>query len=320
MDRETPGVRGDDDRLTPADRDQPAGRVTALALGAELDRYRDRAPLARDEADPEHLHAARVALRRGRSVAREAQGVVADEELELLRALMGEVAAATSPARDLDVLLGSLDARVDALAAPLQLGRGELHDQLAGRRRDERRVIAELLDGPLHLTMVRRWQRLANPYRVGGPEPGPDHLRPAGAVVDDRLRSAWEQLRRAGRRSVSSGHAEDWHRTRKRAKRLRYLIDVYGDLHPPGTWTRTSKDLRRLQNGLGELQDLDAGIALLIDTARRSGSDGALTAGALAAGLVDERSRLLDTASEHWERFDRPKVRRRFDDALAGSG
>lgn len=316
MDRDTAGERSDEDRLTPADRAQPAGRIVALALGAQLDRYRERAPHLRDDGDAEHLHRARTALRRGRSVARDAWGVVPTEELDLLRALMAEVATATSPARDLDVLLSALPAHLEALPTPLRVGWDELHDELSARRRGEQQALTELLDGPVHRAMLRRWQRLANPYRIGGDDPGPDHLRPAGEVVDERIHSAWRALRRAGRRATSSGRAKDWHRARKRAKRVRYLLDAYGDLHPPGAWTRTSKDLRRLQEGLGELQDLDAGLALLIDAHRGLGADGAMTAGALAAHLATDRSRLLDGVDDAWARFDRPGVRRRFVAAL----
>ena len=315
MDRQAPGER-DDERLTPDDRDQPAGRVLALALGTQLRRYQDHAQLLRTDDDPEHLHRARVALRRGRSIARQAEGVIAEEELELLRALMGEVAAATSTARDLDVLVASLDRRVDTLPTALRAGRVELHDELGRRRSSEQQALADLLDGPLHLTMLRRWQRLANPYRVGGAEPGPDHLCPAGEVVDERLRSSWRALRRAGRRSVASGRARDWHRTRKRAKQVRYLLDATADLYPDSTWSATSKHLGRLQNGLGELQDLDAGTALLVAAGGELRGAPAMTAGGVAAHLADDRRELLERADSVWARFDRPKVRRRFNEAL----
>lgn len=311
--------------LTPDDREQPAGRVVALALGATLVRYRELTDLLRVDTDSVHLHQARIALRQARSVAHAAGGVIAEEELELLRALMGEVARLTNAARDLDVLLDALDARVDELAEPLRSGtlldgRTQLRGELERRRHGELRAVIEQFDGPVHQVMVRRWRRLGNPYRLGGAEPGRDHLRPAGDVVDEHLRHAWAALVSAGRRATDSGAPADWHRARKRAKRVRYLLASYEGLYEADTWRRPLQHLRRLQNGLGELQDLEAAVGTMIAAGRRLGRDGqgegAVLAGALVVQLTVDRADLLERIDEVWDRFDRPKVHRRFERAL----
>ena len=67
--------------MGPEDRSQPAGRVFALVLDAQLVDLRRHEPAVRRDEDPIHLHDHRVALRRARSLVSAGRDVFPDAHL-----------------------------------------------------------------------------------------------------------------------------------------------------------------------------------------------------------------------------------------------
>lgn len=303
--------------LSTDDRDQPAARVFALVLEAHLEEFRRRERAVRDGEDAEDLHKYRVVVRRTRSLLAAGGGVFPAEELDLLAAMMAQLAALTSPVRDLDVLLHDLDDRVDGVAERLRVGLPELRSQLLLARARGRAELGAALDGDFSVVLVRRWQTMASVYRVGGTEPGPDALRPAGEVVDDVIWRSFRKLRRQGRRAREGQVDVEWHRLRKRLKRFRYLLMAFEDLSPPGTFSKVLAELADLQEGLGELQDHVARADLIEAAGRSAGGHGALLAGALVDHLSAETPGARRACELAWDRFDRPKVRRHLRRALS---
>jgi len=327
--------------LSPGDRDQPAARVFALLLeqlladftrreaavrsGADAvrsgaDAVRSGADAVRSGADAEVLHKYRVVIRRTRSLLAAGATVFPDEELELLAAMLARLAALTSPVRDLDVLLGDFDDRVDAVGAVLGDGRGELRAALESQRSRDRDELFAALDGQFSTVLLRRWHSMASVYRLGGAEPGPDALRPAGEVADEVLWATFRRLRTLGRRARASEHDTDWHRLRKRLKRFRYVLMAFEDMYPPGTLSRVLGDLADLQDGLGELQDHAVRVQIIRDAGVGAGGHAALLAGALVDRLCVETPDARRACERSWDAFDRPKVRRHLRGALVPAG
>jgi CHAD domain-containing protein len=298
-------------RPGPEDRAQPAGRVFALVLSELLEDFRFHEQQVRAD-DVEALHQHRVALRRARSLLAAGRRVFPPEELELLRALGAEYAAATSPVRDLDVLLDGLDARLARVPARLRDAGPELRAAIEACRDHHRAGLGSVMDGELHLTLVRRWQALGSVYRVGGSEPGPDARRPAGEVVDELLVGELRRVRRAGRRASSSDDPEHWHLLRKRLKRLRYVLAAVAPLYPEGAFDGFARRLRRLQDGLGELQDHASHATWFERIGAAAGGRAGLCAGALVVVIEQDTAATLQRCRAAWARFDRPKLRRSF--------
>ena len=305
--------------LSPEDRDQPAARVFALVLEAHLEEFRRRELLVRSGEDAEDLHKYRVVIRRTRSLLASGDGVFPPEELSLLSAMAAQLAALTSPVRDLDVLLEDLDDRVEPVAERLRVGLPELRTQLLLDRAHCRNALTSALDGDFSVVLLRRWQTMASVYRVGGTEPGPDARRPAGEVVDEVIWASFRRLRKQGRRARASEVDSDWHRLRKRLKRFRYLLMAFEDLYPPRTFSRVLRELAELQEGLGELQDHVARADLIEAAGLAGGGYGALVAGALVDRLSEETPGARRACDHAWDRFDRPKVRRHLREALSAA-
>ena len=327
--------------LSPGDRDQPAARVFALLLEQLLDDFtrREEAVRSGDDAvrsgddavrsgddavrsgdDAEALHKYRVVIRRTRSLLAAGATVLPDEELELLAAMLAQLAALTSPARDLDVLLADLDDRVDAVGPALGEGRVELRAALESRRDRDLAALTAALEGQFSVVLLRRWHAMASVYRLGGAEPGPDALRPAGEVADEVLWATFRRLRSLGRRARASADDTDWHRLRKRLKRFRYVLMAFEDMYPPGTLSKVLADLADLQDGLGELQDHAVRVQIIREAGLDAGGHAALLAGALVDRLCVETPDARRACERSWDAFDRPKVRRHLRAALVPAG
>ena len=304
--------------LEPADGAQPAGRVFALVLDELLEELRRHEPAVLAGDDPDALHDYRVALRKGRSIMRAGARVYPPEELELLRALSAELATATSPVRDLDVLLGSFDDYSKGVSCELEDGVEQLRGELRTLRSRAREHLLEVLAGDQHPVLLRRWQVMASVHRLGGSEPGPDALRPARDVSGELIAEAYSRLVRGSRRRLDSEDPADWHKVRKRAKRLRYLVTAFAPVHPPGTFDELSDRLPKLQDRFGRLQDHVEHARLLEDAGLRLGGRAALAAGAVSDDLHHAAHRDLEGSRKQMAKLRGAKVRRSVERALTG--
>ncbi len=299
------------------DGDQLAGRLFPLVLEGLLDEAKVRELRVRESDDAVHLHKYRVTLRRTRSVLTAGAQVFPDEELELLLAMLSTLGDVSSPLRDLDVLLAGLDDGAGELPPQLVAGVEPLRDELERRHSEARQELLALLGSEFSQVLLRRWQTMASVYRVGGSDPGPDARRVAGEVVDELIARSFRRVRAQGRRAAPSDDVASWHRLRRRLKRFRYLVVQFQALYPAAAFDNLLRDVVRLQDGLGELQDQVAQAELLEDAGLALEGRPALAAGALIDRLVLETPDAASSARAAWERFDRPKVRRRVRDAVA---
>lgn len=302
--------------LGPEDRSQPAGRVFALALEGLLEDFRRHEPAVVEGRDADALHDYRVALRRTRSVLAAGKRVYPAEELELLRALTAGLAAVTSPVRDLDVLLGEFDEYASALSRHCEQGLALLREELQRTRAAAHGELVASIEGDTHPVLLRRWQVMASVHRIGGGEPGPDALRPAGEVVDELIGHAFDRSVRRGGRLLASEDPADWHELRKRLKRLRYLMASFGGLYPEGAFDPMPEQLSKLQDRFGALQDHVAQSATIEASGLRLGGRAALAAGAMSAELHRRIERDLRRCRKSWTAMESKDVRRSVRKAL----
>lgn len=285
-------------------------RVLADLLGT-IDAHRDGAAAGDDS---EELHDLRVAVRRSRSVLRDAKGVVPAEVRRAHQQGLRWLGGVTSPVRDLDVVAEGWDEMV----APL----GDEAGALDGLRADldrERAAAQEALAGELRgarcdevLGAWRAW--LATPAVPEG-----RGAQPLGTVVVRRVAKAEHRVRRRGRHVGSGASADHLHRVRKDAKRLRYLLDCFGSLFPGREREAYVGRLKALQDDLGAHQDAVVHGALLRDLGRRragvhADADELIALGRLLA-VLDQRAaaaraasagHLADLADAHLDRLLRP--------------
>lgn len=211
-----------------------------------------------DPTDEEALHAFRVALRRLRSTLRGYRGVLAGSVKGRDRRRLSELAGATGAARDAEV-------RVAWIENGVKRARGAERDALRESLAPARIVAAEARSELIEAAAVfpgerRRLRRALREFeaRVSADEP-PGGV-PFRRVLATQLREAVAGVASHLATVLGEEQQREAHDARTAAKRLRYLLEpVRDDL--PGA-RDVLKELKGLQDVLGEMHDADVMLAL----------------------------------------------------------
>lgn len=217
---------------------------------------------ARDHQDPDALHACRVAIRRLRALLRAYRRWLGRAAGKKLRRRLRDLGRATNPARDADMQLAWLAVEAPSLAPEDRPGLAWMRRRL---RRQRRRS-----SGPGNARFERDLVRTVNRLRR--------RLRALDTGSGQTFGSAFFEVLvptadRVNKRLAEISGPDDVkrvHRARIQVKRLRYLVQP---VHHLSTKAREAeKRLRKLQNRLGDLHDLqliEAELAAALDDAAR---------------------------------------------------
>ena len=207
----------------------------------------------RSQTDPDVVHDLRVAIRRSRSVAATVMEIDAHNDWAEMRSTARKLFRAMGALRDRQVTaewLKQLQPQEDAL-------KHHLLESLASRERTALRKAvyqAERFDqdrwGELRLALVKRLQMI------------PPDSDAARCLALERLAEAKELHRRALRTEKPAA----WHRLRIGVKRFRYTLESL----LPALHERHSESLKRIQDVLGDIHDLDVVSDLVSGQGRES--------------------------------------------------
>jgi len=232
------------------------GAAFAALFAAALMQAGSNAPGVLDSSDPEYLHQLRVGLRRLRSAMRAFAPILRGTKpiKRSLRLLM----PALGTARDWDVFVQRLD-----------------HAKARGRRNAARRAARAAVSSPqfqAFLLRALRWLQ-AQSWRES-----PLSLAQFG-------REALERLHRKTLKS-STDNVKRRHRLRIRVKRLRYACEFFAPCFPPAAVKPYVRELEKLQDILGELNDAAVARTLLQEIETRPPPSLALRERQLGAALA----------------------------------
>jgi len=200
------------------------------------------------------LHDFRVAVRRTRSALTQIRGVFPPREVEHFKSEFRWLGAETSPLRDLDVFLATLDSHGEKFDS--------LRSILIEERRVERARVAKMLDSPRYETLIDAWSAFLDQPFADAPPP-PSASLPARAVAARSIRRAYRRMLRQGKTLGPEAPAQALHDLRIRMKKLRYLLEFFRDFFPAQMLEGIVADLKRLQDHLGRFHDCVAQLARL---------------------------------------------------------
>lgn len=308
----TPALQRRDDALDGV-------RAVLRSFAEELDRTWE--PTA-DHLDDEALHAYRIAIRRTRSLLAEGRRVLPKQVRRTHRDGFRRLGAVTSEARDLDVYVAGWSALVEALDRSEQQALEPVLAHLAGQRVVAHRAMAQALrsrGARASFADWRAWLDLPDEQVRGGR----DADRRLGSVMADRILTAHRRLVTDGRRIDARSPAAQLHELRKDGKRLRYLLEGFGELGGRKRATRVISQLKDLQDDLGAHQDavvqadrLRRSLATLAEGAAGRGEPGLDTetraAGERLVRLLGERQAAeRERFATVFAAYDRPKAHAR---------
>jgi CHAD domain-containing protein len=240
------------------------------------------------DLDTEFLHDLRIAVRRSRSALKLAGDVLPGGMAARFRPEFKWLGDLTTPTRDLDVyLLGYPDMAARLVAATAE----ELqpfHAHLERSRAAAQRQLARGLRSARFARLRQDW-----PDALAGAAARPGSTRPSAArLAATRIARAHRRVLRDGSAITPASPPESLHELRKRCKELRYLLEFFGSLYDPGEHWRAVRELKALQDCLGEFQDTQVQREEIRDFAaqmmdqRTAPAATLLAMGEIAAGLA----------------------------------
>lgn len=235
---------------------------SALARACR-DQIRANEALVLAAVDPEGVHQFRVGVRRLRALLRLFRDALARDAYEHLRAELRWLHGELGPAREWDVFLSEMlptlchrlpqDRSLEALASITQ----------AARKRAYERAHAAIESARYTSLILRLNLWLMNGAMLASDEGG---LRSADLPLSEMAGAALgrraKRLRRA-MKTTPDGDLAALHRVRLEAKKLRYTTEFFHSLYPAKRVKPVLKQLGRIQDELGSLNDSRTAYRLL---------------------------------------------------------
>jgi CHAD domain-containing protein len=256
--------------------------------------------------DDEYLHQLRIAVRRSRTVQRQLAGVFGPDELPGFRADFRWLQQATGPARDLDVYVADFGSLAELLPQRLRPDLDPLRPVLLHSRMTARADMERSLRSPRAGQLFEDWDRFLETLVELPVDDRPLAAEPIGRTAGTRIRKVYKRIVGMGRGIDPASPPEAYHELRKKAKELRYLLELFGvKLFDEEHVAPMVRALKALQDVLGRHQDREVQMTMLRSVADEVATLPGGGRACLAMGVLIDRLGLDEVAAreEFGERF-----------------
>jgi CHAD domain-containing protein len=227
----------------------------------------------RADIDVEFLHEFRIAVRRTRSALSQIKGVFADDVTRQFKQDFRALGKLSNELRDLDVYLLAEPTFRAMLPEAMRDDIVPLFTFLQDKREQALNDVITGLDSEAYQRLLADWETFLNAHVVDGMDPGNSAV-PIITLARKRIYKKYRRIVKDGNAILA--HTEDdlLHALRLECKRLRYLLEFFVSLFPAKKMARMIKQLKRLQDNLGEFTDLTVQQAYLLSIADELPIDG----------------------------------------------
>lgn len=268
-----------------------------------------------EDFDTEFLHDYRVGLRSIRGMLNQLKGVFPPDMERRLSRGFSDMARRTNLMRDLDVFLLKEPEFKNKLPENLHPGLEHFFGRLQAQRKREHAKLCRHLKSSAYDAALRRIaQDLKAPGTAEALSQGEDE-----PVIDSlakkRIGKQFSKIRRLSGKLHSDTTDDSVHRLRIQCKKLRYLLEVFSPLLDPATVSGFVKNMRRLQNELGDFNDMSVQQDTLMEYANHSDPvyvDEVVALGALIGYLHCEKQQLKVDIIRLFDQFNNASIRRNF--------
>jgi CHAD domain-containing protein len=204
--------------------------------------------------DTEFLHDFRVAIRRTRAGLSQLKAALPADMTNRYSQHFAWLGQITGTPRDLDVYLLNFPAYQAALPAEMQVALLPLRDFLQRKQAVAQQELSKYLRSKKYLMPLIAWEQYLNLPAEKSITPEVVELS-VKQLADLRIRKVYQRVIKQG--SVITEQSPDTalHELRKTCKKLRYLIEFFQSLYPPAEIKALIKNLKELQELLGDFQD-----------------------------------------------------------------
>ena len=286
-----------------------AARILSHLLGVIV----RNEPGLKADIDTEFLHDFRVSIRRTRSALSQLKGIFPVEVTQRFRQAFSALGKLTNRLRDLDVYMLEEDRYRGMLPEAIRPGLDALFVSLQAERKREFRKVSKALDEPMYGQTVADWGHFLDLALVGRVEPSRDSERPAVDLARKSIRKRHRKVIGIGRAIDGSTPDPELHRLRIECKKLRYSLEFFASLFPQDDIALAIGQLKRLQDNLGEFNDLYVQQMELrsrlegLDPKRPESMAAAAAVGGLVTALYLRQTRVRQAFAKTFDGFAGPE-------------
>lgn len=216
-----------------------------------------------DDVDTEFLHDLRVAVRRTRSALSLIKDVLDPKLSRRFKKEFKYIGRITGPVRDLDVYLLNRGSYTARLPKRLRQGLDFFFEDLADRRSQEQRKLVRALRGQHYRQILIDWGTLLDGEE--GLPAGKNSAVPISALAGRIIHKRFQRVLRDGGKIHAGTPDRELHRLRIECKKLRYSLEFFTPLYNQEQIKQLVRQLKMLQNNLGDFNDLSVQQQMLAD-------------------------------------------------------
>ncbi len=220
----------------------------------------------RSDIDIEFLHDYRVAIRRTRSALSQIRSVFPVDITNRFKDDFAYLGKFTNTLRDLDVYLLYEDKYRNMLPDELRSDISPLFDYLKDQREDALRDVIHTLDSVNYQRTLLDWEAFLSEPVTEYPE-AVNASKPIIDLASERIYKRYRRVIKDGEKILENPQDELMHQLRIDCKKLRYLIEFFASLYPSKKVALLVKQLKNLQDNLGDFNDLSVQQAYLLSIA-----------------------------------------------------
>jgi CHAD domain-containing protein len=279
----------------------------------------------RADTDIEFLHDFRIAVRRTRSALSQIKGVFTDDVTRQSKGDFRALSKLSNDLRDLDVYLLAEPTYRSMLPKAIRDDVAPLFAYLYLKREQAFDEVITGLDSEQYRRLVADWEAYLNAPVVDGVD-ARNAAVPIINLARKRIYKKYCRIVKDGNEILE--HTEDdlLHALRLECKKLRYLLEFFTSLFPPKEMSRLIKQLKRLQDNLGEFSDLTVQQEYLMAIAEelpingKGGRKALVATGFLVETLARSQKVVKDEFAATFTRFASPANQKQYRQLFAVKG
>ena len=204
--------------------------------------------------DSEFLHDFRVAVRRTRAGLNQLKNLLPENTSQYYTDFFSWLGQVTGPTRDLDVYLLNFTDYKNSLPESMREDLHPLYDFLLSKQINAQKELATKLRSNRYLTTISEWEQYLKAQAPLTPVE-PNAKLSIKQLADRRIWKNYKRVLQEGDAINEQSPAEALHDLRKSCKKLRYLMEFFQNLYPEQQIKIFIKNLKGLQEVLGDFQD-----------------------------------------------------------------
>lgn len=305
------------------DPDMPSGKAVRKILRTLLETMKKNEDGMLRDIDTEFLHDFRVSVRRSRSALTLTRDIYTEEERERWKDALRMLGKMTNRLRDLDIYLLGKEKYAAMVPPSLRPGLDSLFALIAGEREKAFREFTAFVESDEYRRILISWEVFLDSPESSGT--GEKAGKPVIKLARKRIRRRYKNALALGSAITDDSPDSDLHALRIECKKLRYYLEFFESLFPGEEAKRAIKQLKSLQDNLGDFNDLHVQQGSIQDflSLVPAGSPHEREIVEAAGGLISclysrQEERRAEFASRFAE-FSGPETKDLFDKMLSGN-